>query len=217
MDDFHLLQWGASYAARHHRHQERDGETPYVSHPFRVCLTLAHLFGIDDAPTLCAALLHDLIEDTTVDYDDIAKKFGSEVAGYVAAMTKDMRLPEEQREAAYDEQIRSAPWQVRAIKLADAYDNLCDATTEKVEKAKVKAERAIACAGDDEVLAKGGAILQERIDILPELAVMERLWQEAIADGDESVEILDGESWGVPDPDPGESTEDPAEHEEPRP
>ncbi len=178
MEDFHLLQLGAKFAARYHRHQLRDDDVPYVSHPFRVCLTLSNLFRIDDPETLCAALLHDLIEDTPVDHDDIAARFGPEVADLVAAMTKDMRLPEVEREAAYDEQIRKGSWKVRAIKLADTYDNLCDAPTEKVGKAISKAERAIVCAGGDERLAKGVAILRERIDLVPDLAPMKRLWQE---------------------------------------
>ena len=66
-----LLQ-AAAFAARAHRNQWRkDGQTPYVSHVFRVCLTVRQLFGVDDDDVLTAALLHDTIEDTDTDFDDI--------------------------------------------------------------------------------------------------------------------------------------------------
>ena len=59
----------------------RTAQTPYVSHVFRVCLTTRHVFGVDDEATLTAAVLHDTIEDTTTDFDDIEKQFGAEIAG----------------------------------------------------------------------------------------------------------------------------------------
>ena len=62
---YRTLLEAVSFAARAHRHQLRkDGETPYVAHPFRVCLIVRHIFGIDDPAFLSAALLHDTIEDT---------------------------------------------------------------------------------------------------------------------------------------------------------
>ncbi|MCI0703124.1 MAG: HD domain-containing protein [Planctomycetia bacterium] len=117
----------AAFAARAHRHQVRkDNDTPYVSHVFRVCLTVRHVFGFDDPRMLAAALLHDTIEDTNTDCDDILERFGPEVANWVTALTKDMRLPHDEREDAYGKQLANAPWQVKALKLADMYDNLAD-------------------------------------------------------------------------------------------
>jgi guanosine-3',5'-bis(diphosphate) 3'-pyrophosphohydrolase len=116
-----------AFAARAHRHQLRkDDRTPYVSHVFRVCIVLRHVFGIDDPATLTAAVLHDTIEDTPTDYDDLHERFGAEVAGWVALLTKDMRQEHDAREVAYVEALRSAPWQVKACKLADLFDNLHD-------------------------------------------------------------------------------------------
>lgn len=121
-----LLQ-AVSFAARAHRHQIRkDGQTPYIAHPFRVCLTIRHIFGIDDLTTLTAAVLHDTIEDTPTDYDDVQGVFGADVADCVAALTKDMRKPESQREAAYIKQLLAGNWRVAICKLADFYDNLVD-------------------------------------------------------------------------------------------
>ena len=117
----------AAFAARAHQHQKRkDGHTPYVSHVFRVCLVVRHVFEFDDPRMLAAALLHDTIEDTSTDCDDIVERFGPEVAAWVAALTKDMRLPHDEREAAYVKVLTGADWPVKALKLADIYDNLGD-------------------------------------------------------------------------------------------
>jgi guanosine-3',5'-bis(diphosphate) 3'-pyrophosphohydrolase len=116
-----------AFAARAHQGKLRkDGATPYVSHVFRVCLVLRHVFGIDDRQALMAAALHDTVEDTDTDFDDLKEAFGDEVASWVAALSKDKRLPEAQREQAYAEALARAPWQVKVCKLADVYDNVMD-------------------------------------------------------------------------------------------
>ena len=72
-----------AFAARAHQHQLRkDNQTPYASHPFRVCLIVRHVFGIDDPEPLTAAVLHDTIEDTPTDYDDLQERFGDAVITY---------------------------------------------------------------------------------------------------------------------------------------
>jgi len=105
-ETFELIQKAASFCAKAHRHQERPDGTPYAAHPYRVCLTLRHLFAIDDSFTLCAALLHDVIEDSGVSYDDLHAGFGEEIADLVAGMTKDLRLPEAAREAEFAKRLR---------------------------------------------------------------------------------------------------------------
>lgn len=116
-----------AFAARAHRPQLRkDGETPYVSHVFRVCLTVRHVFGVDDEATLAAAVLHDTIEDTITDFDDIEKGFGAEVAEWVRALSKEKRDRESEREKKYIDGLAQAPWQVKMCKLADVHDNLLD-------------------------------------------------------------------------------------------
>jgi guanosine-3',5'-bis(diphosphate) 3'-pyrophosphohydrolase len=116
-----------SFAARAHQGQLRkDRRTPYASHPFRVCLVVRHVFGIDDPATLTAAVLHDTVEDTPTDFDDLAERFGPEVARWVGLLSKDMRLPEPEREQAYRAALAAAPWQVKVCKLGDIFDNLLD-------------------------------------------------------------------------------------------
>jgi (p)ppGpp synthase/HD superfamily hydrolase len=122
-----MWQRAAALAARAHRQQLRkDGATPYVSHPFRVAMTVRDLFGCADPVALAVALLHDTIEDTTVDYDDILVQFGAEVADCVAALTKNKALREDLREPEYDQRLAHADWRARLVKLADTFDNLSD-------------------------------------------------------------------------------------------
>jgi (p)ppGpp synthase/HD superfamily hydrolase len=131
-----------AFATRAHRHQIRkDGQTPYVSHVFRVCLIARHLFGIEDPQVLTAAVLHDTIEDTTTDFDDIEERFGREVAEWVSALSKEKRLPDDERETAYCKVLSQSPWQVRVCKLADLYDNLTDSKHLTPEKRKRTFER----------------------------------------------------------------------------
>jgi guanosine-3',5'-bis(diphosphate) 3'-pyrophosphohydrolase len=130
-----IWQEAAAFAARAHRHQIRkDGRTPYVSHLVRVAMTVSQVFGCHDPIVLAAALLHDTIEDTTTDYDDLAERFGKQVADCVAALTKDMALPEKRRERAYDQRLAKATWRARLVKLADVYDNFCDMESWAAEK-----------------------------------------------------------------------------------
>ena len=126
-----------AFAARAHKPQLRkDNQTPYASHPFRVCLVVRQLFGVDDPKVLMAAVLHDTVEDTNTDCDDLIEKFGPEVADWVAQLSKDKRLPEGKREAAYMDTLSKAQWQVKVCKLADIYDNLTDSDYLKLENRK---------------------------------------------------------------------------------
>lgn len=131
-----------AFAARAHRSQLRkDGQTPYVSHVFRVCMIVRHVFGVSDPRVLAAAVLHDTIEDTTTDFDEVAEQFGEEVASWVAALSKDKRQQENPREASYMEELTRAPWQVQVCKLADIFDNLLDSGHFPPEKRKKTFER----------------------------------------------------------------------------
>ena len=143
----------------------QDGKTPYFAHPVRVALVVRHVFESADQTALVAALLHDLIEDTTTDYDDLIEQFGQEAADAVAALTKDARLPQSQREDAYDRQLSQASWQARLVKLADVYDNFCDSRSDaERKKCAEKASRAIRCAGESAELQKAVKIVQSLVN-----------------------------------------------------
>ena len=149
----HPWQEAASFAARAHRHQLRkDGSTPYIAHPIRVAMTIRHVFACEDVGAICAGMLHDTIEDTTTDYDDLLTHFGRDIADIVAALTKNMALPEHEREIDYDRRLGAADWRARLVKLADVFDNLCDSrdlSPESAAKLPGRIKRAIALAGED--------------------------------------------------------------------
>ena len=125
-----LWRKAAAYAARMHAsHARKDGRTPYFAHPARVAMTVRDTFGCDDPAAIAAAYLHDTIEDTPADYDDIEHRFGKDVADLVAALSKNMLLPEPEREADYDRRLAEADWRARLVKLADVLDNAEDLHT----------------------------------------------------------------------------------------
>jgi len=162
----HVWQEAAAFSARAHRHQfRRDKQTPYASNPVRVALTIACVFGITDETILAAALLHDVIEDCDVDYDDIHERFGVEVADLVACLTKDMRLIESEREKAYDTQLAAGSWQARLIKLADVYDNLSDAADESSKRSMIdRAKRAVSLADGCPELVPASSMLVNLVE-----------------------------------------------------
>ncbi len=149
--DRHLWQKAVSFSARAHLGQFRkDERTPFTAHPVRVAMTVSAVFGCADEATLAAAVLHDTIEDTTTDYEDLEEAFGREVADLVAALTKNAALPEADREPDYDSRLARSDWRARLIKLADCYDNLCDAARPATpEKVREKCRRALALARPD--------------------------------------------------------------------
>ncbi len=165
-----MWQKAVSFAARAHAQQRRkDGKTPYVAHVVRVAMTVMHVFGCDDEEAITAAVLHDTIEDTPTDFDDIDKRFGRDVATAVAALTKNMLLPEPDREADYDRRLEEAGWRVKLVKLADTYDNCCDIIGEAkaTKRAVSRARRAIAIAERD---SSQRPELRRAIKIVGELA-----------------------------------------------
>jgi guanosine-3',5'-bis(diphosphate) 3'-pyrophosphohydrolase len=166
-----------SFAARAHRHQLRkDGQTPYVAHVFRVCLILRHAFGIDDAESLMTAVLHDTIEDTNTDYDDVEEAFGDTVAQGAAALSKDKRLQEGPREKKYKKTLAAAPPHIKLCKLADIFDNLMDSehTSDQLRQRTCKRSRAYLTALDSPALPPPVRRAWDVVERL--LKEMERKW-----------------------------------------
>lgn len=114
------------FAIEKHANQRRRDGTPYIAHPVRVAECLRRVGGVDDPDMIIAALLHDVIEDTDCEYDDLHKRFGRRVADLVAVLSGDMRLPKPPRRTEVIERVRNAPNDAKAIRLADRLDNLLD-------------------------------------------------------------------------------------------
>lgn len=106
------------------RHRSQKYETkPYYTHLEAVVDTLKHI-GVNDEDSLCAAWLHDTLEDTGTTFDDIEQRFGSNVAVMVLSLSKDPKLAKKERERQYIEQLKNAPSQALLIKLCDISSNL---------------------------------------------------------------------------------------------
>ncbi len=105
-------------------------------------LILSHVFGVEDEEILTAALLHDTLEDTATDYDEIATLFGKRVADDVVTLTKNVMLPKKDREEDYVQRLSGASESVMIAKMADLYDNLSDRIhSPKLRKTAATAER----------------------------------------------------------------------------
>ncbi|MEI6233689.1 MAG: HD domain-containing protein [Planctomycetota bacterium] len=117
----------AVYGCLAHTGQFRDdGTTPYAVHLFRVADYLRTIAHEQDIDVLCAAYLHDTIEDTDTDFDTLAKRFGESVASLVAELSNDNRLPKAQRREAMLAHIPHISARAKRIKLADRLDNVTD-------------------------------------------------------------------------------------------
>ncbi len=126
--DIKLIMKAYNYAKENHGDQLRKSGEPYIIHPIQVAYTLAEL-ELDDA-TICAALLHDVVEDTEVTHQDLINKFGIEIAEMVDGVTKLSKLNYESVEEAQVENYRKMflamgkDIRVIMIKLSDRLHNM---------------------------------------------------------------------------------------------
>lgn len=117
-----------AFAAEKHRHQRRKdaAASPYINHPIGLADVLANEGGITDAEVLCAALLHDTIEDTETSVEELIALFGEAVTHFVLEVTDDKNLPKDQRKRLQIEHAPHISRQAKLVKLADKICNLRD-------------------------------------------------------------------------------------------
>ncbi|CDE91044.1 (P)ppGpp synthetase I SpoT/RelA [Clostridium sp. CAG:389] len=126
--DTKLIMKAYNYAVEHHGDQKRRSGEPYIIHPINVAYILAGV-GLDEA-TICAALLHDVVEDTDVTDEDLRRGFGDEIADMVAGVTKlgtmQFSTVEEQQVEDYRKMFLAMGKDIRVIiiKLADRLHNM---------------------------------------------------------------------------------------------
>ncbi|MEM8694906.1 MAG: HD domain-containing protein [Pseudomonadota bacterium] len=120
----HLLLEAAHFAADRHRDQRRKGRgaVPYVNHPLDVAALLAE-HGIDEIDLLAAAILHDTVEDTDTEIEEIEQRFGPHIAAIVGEVTDDKSLEKAERKRL---QIEHAPHKSREAKLLKIADKTCN-------------------------------------------------------------------------------------------
>lgn len=116
-----------SFAAKKHRNQRRkDSErTPYINHPIDVANILARA-GITDLDTLIGGILHDTIEDTDTDQEEIRLLFGDNVLKIVLECSDDKSLHKVERKKLQIEHASHISNSAKLVKLADKYSNLLD-------------------------------------------------------------------------------------------
>ncbi len=123
-----LITKAYNYAVIHHGDQKRKSGEPYIIHPLQVAYTLADM-GMDDA-TICAALLHDVVEDTDATAEDLIAEFGEEIAIMVDGVTKLGKLKyvslKEQQVEDYRKMFLAMGKDIRVIliKLSDRLHNM---------------------------------------------------------------------------------------------
>jgi len=126
--DPELLRRAFEFAAEQHRGQLRQSGEPYMTHPLEVAHLLADMRL--DVTALCAALLHDVVEDTKIPIEQIRERFGEEVARLVAGVTKisrlDLRAPETRQAENVRKVLLAMVDDVRVVlvKLADRLHNM---------------------------------------------------------------------------------------------
>lgn len=117
-----------------HKNQKRKGGEPYINHLIDTAKVSIEILNelsnkythlIDEVNDIyAAALLHDTIEDTNTDYEDILELTNETVASWVTSLSNDKRLPSERRRFLYYKEIGDSCIEVKIIKQADIFSNL---------------------------------------------------------------------------------------------
>jgi (p)ppGpp synthase/HD superfamily hydrolase len=133
-DTIDIVLGAKKFAQEKHKNQKRkDGVTPFSDHLEGVVNRLKNL-GVTDKDVLCAAWLHDVIENTDVTFDQINERFGREIAVIVLSLSKDQNIPKKDREIQYITQLKKASFQTKIIKLCDISANLKDLSNAPISK-----------------------------------------------------------------------------------
>lgn len=122
--DLSLVEKALKFAKQIHESQTRDEGDPYIVHPLRVALSLVGEYKAKEAERICAALLHDVVEDGPVALEQLEKKFGRKIAEMVAALSKNKNLPPRERQGEFWRRFTNEPNETKFIKLLDRLDNM---------------------------------------------------------------------------------------------
>jgi guanosine-3',5'-bis(diphosphate) 3'-pyrophosphohydrolase len=116
------------FAAQKHRDQRRkDPEaSPYINHPIALANILWNEAGVQEPPVICAALLHDTVEDTETTEAELVERFGPGIAAIVMEVTDDTELPKAERKRLQVEHAPRLSREAKLVKLADKISNVRD-------------------------------------------------------------------------------------------
>ncbi|WP_197046662.1 HD domain-containing protein [Oceanobacillus salinisoli] len=118
-----MIEKAKKFAAKAHEGQTRkNSDDPYITHPIRVAERL-QAEGFSEK-LICAGFLHDVVEDTPFDLEDIKREFGSEVARLVAAHTEEKSRSWQERKQHTIDTIKDGDKEIKYLIVADKLDNL---------------------------------------------------------------------------------------------
>jgi len=122
-----MILKAAVFAAEKHRYQRRKGfnQIPYINHPLKVAELLISC-GERDNNLLVAALLHDVIEDTDSNTEEISELFNPEIASIVEEVSDNKELPYTMRKELQVEKAPHLSHNAKLIKIADKICNIKD-------------------------------------------------------------------------------------------
>jgi len=123
-----LLLRVTEFAASKHRDQRRkdNARTPYINHPIAVANIISNEGEVHDINILCAAVLHDTVEDTDTTFEEIEEYFGQHIRSIVEECSDDMNLPVNIRKQKQIDYAPIASYEAKVVKLADKLHNLRD-------------------------------------------------------------------------------------------
>lgn len=123
-----LLLDALVFASDKHKNQKRKGNSaiPYINHPIQVAQLLVSVGEITDIKILCAAILHDTVEDTDATHEDIQNLFGADIASIVAEVSDDKNLKKEERKRLQIVNAAKKSKAAKALKIADKTCNIRD-------------------------------------------------------------------------------------------
>jgi guanosine-3',5'-bis(diphosphate) 3'-pyrophosphohydrolase len=127
-EDLKRLLKALDFAAHKHRDQRRKDveSSPYINHPISLANILCNEGHVTDVNVICAALLHDTVEDTDTSPEELELEFGGEIRGIVMDVTDDKTLEKAERKQRQIEHAAHISDQAKLIKLADKISNLRD-------------------------------------------------------------------------------------------
>ena len=123
----HFVQALAFAADKHKNQRRKDAQiTPYINHPIDLVNVLVNQGGVVSWDVLCAALLHDVIEDTETTEEELLTHFGKKVTAIVKEVTDDKSLAKDVRKRLQVEHAPFASHEAKLVKLADKICNVRD-------------------------------------------------------------------------------------------
>ncbi len=128
-NEFKLLITALDFAANKHRNQRRKNAdaSPYINHPISLANILCNEADVTDMNVICAALLHDTVEDTETTKEELVLEFGQNICDIVMEVTDDKTIQDKyQRKQLQVEHAAHISTSAKLVKLADKISNLRD-------------------------------------------------------------------------------------------